>query len=119
MNLNVYAIYDKLQQTFMTPMFQHNDGTMLRMIQQAVNDKESYIYKNPQDYSIYQIGEWNDKGELTGLDNNRKVVEAVELVDKKERIDETEIEKLNSNMNQMRAVVDSLKTLVVGQNQAM
>jgi hypothetical protein len=119
MNLNVYAIYDKLQQTFMTPMFQHNDGTMLRMIQQAVNDKESYIYKNPQDYSIYQIGEWNDNGELKGLENNRKVVEAVELVDKKERIDENQLDMFASELKATRAVVDSLKNLVVGQKQAM
>ena len=57
MNLNVYAIYDKIQNTFLNPMFQHNDGTVIRTIEAVVNDdnKETNLYSNPQDYAIYQV----------------------------------------------------------------
>ena len=117
MNLKAYAIFDKLQTTFMTPMFQHNDGTALRMVQQAVNDKESYIYKNPQDYSLYLVGEWDDKGEMKGVEN-RKVVEMVELVDHDSRVDENQLELFQTELKATRAVVDSLKTLIIGKDQA-
>lgn len=119
MNLKIYAIFDKLQNTFHTPMFQHNDGTLIRVMTQAVNDKESFLYKSPQDYAVYEVGQWDDVGTLVGMENNRKVIEMLELVDKERRVEESELEKINTNLKQMRAVVDSLKTLVVGKEQAM
>jgi hypothetical protein len=113
MNLNIYAIYDKIQKNFHTPMYQHNDGAMLRSIQQAVNDKESFLFKNPQDYAVYRVGTWDDNGVLEGMKDNIKVVEVVELVDHA-KIDEGELDMLASELKEIRAVVDSLKTLIVG-----
>ena len=63
MKLKMYSIYDSIAQAFMKPMYFHNDGEALRIFEQAVNDenKENMIYKHPEQFTLFSIGEWDDK----------------------------------------------------------
>ena len=117
MDLKAYAIFDKIQQSFHTPIFQHNDGALLRTLQTAVNDKDSFLYNNPQDFNVYEVGNWNDNGQLESSEN-RKVVEIVELVDPGKRHKPDEIQQLREDFKETRAILDALKTLIVGKKQA-
>lgn len=123
MELKAYAIFDKVQNSFHTPIFQHNDGALLRTLQQAANDKDSFLYNNPQDYNVYQVGSWDDCGSLRigqsdGHPENRKVIEIVELVDPEKRHTPDELQQLRQDFKETRAILDSLKSLIVGKKQA-
>lgn len=60
MILNVYSIFDKAVGAHMQPFFARSEGEALRMIKQAVNDKNSGFYQNPADYILTYHGSFED-----------------------------------------------------------
>lgn len=60
MLFSVFAIYDSGISTWMPPIFLRNKGEMLRAFVEAVNNPESKFYKHPSDYTLFEIGTWND-----------------------------------------------------------
>lgn len=119
METKIYAIYDSVANAYMQPMYFTNDGMALRTVQQQVNNnKDSFLHKNPQDFTLYQLGEYlDDSGSLVPLETPRKVVHINELREEN-NIDKDQLDLFRSEIKATREVVNSLKTLVVGKNQA-
>ena len=68
MIINVYSVYDLKARCYSTPFFQHNDGVALRSFIDLVNDTRSAIYAHAEDYTLNQIGTFNDDtGELISV----------------------------------------------------
>ena len=66
MNLNVYSVYDKVAQAFVTPFFMHNDGIAIRAFSDNVNSNEdSTIVKHYEQYALYRLGTFNDKKDIS------------------------------------------------------
>lgn len=79
--LKIFAIYDKKSQAYATPNFFHHTGQCLRAFEDVVNDKNpNAMSAHPADYSIWQIGEFDDvTGVLTPL-NPTHIQEVAGLV---------------------------------------
>lgn len=60
MKLKAYSVYDAVAEVFTQPFFQLNDMTAQRIIQNAVNSEGHNYNMNPEDYSLYCVGEWDD-----------------------------------------------------------
>jgi len=56
----VCSVYDSKVKYFSPPMLYKNRGEALRGWEEAVNDVKSTIAKYPADFTIMEIGEWND-----------------------------------------------------------
>lgn len=59
--IKVYSIFDTAVGAYMNPFFQLADGAAIRLFQNTVNNKESQIYRNPDQFILFHIGEFDDK----------------------------------------------------------
>lgn len=68
MKMKVYSVYDQTAQVWSQPFFQMNDQTAQRAISNAANSPGHNYNMNPEDYSLYCIGEFDDNnGVLTPI----------------------------------------------------
>ncbi|QXP08260.1 MAG: nonstructural protein [Arizlama microvirus] len=66
MKIQIFSVYDSKTKVYGQPNFLLNKGTALRAWQEAANDKQSNIGKYPADFTMFNIGEWDDEtGTLT------------------------------------------------------
>lgn len=72
MILKTFAIKDKALDTFGATFQQPTIDAGLRMFREVVlfGDENNRYKRNPEDYSLYYVGEYNDdSGELVNADN--------------------------------------------------
>lgn len=60
MLLSVFCVYDSGVSTWMSPLFFRNKGEALRWWTDVCNNPETVVYKHPGDYTLFELGTWND-----------------------------------------------------------
>lgn len=81
MKMHVYSVYDTKAKVFSQPNFLLNKGVALRAWEQAANDPQNSISQNPGDYTMFEIGTWDDeKGEFQNHPAKISLGLAVEFV---------------------------------------
>ncbi|WNK14699.1 MAG: nonstructural protein [Microvirus sp.] len=60
MNLNIYSVYDTKAQKYGVPFFLQNDLIAARSFTRAVNDPSTDLCAFPQDFTLYNVGEFDD-----------------------------------------------------------
>lgn len=69
MNLKAFAVRDNKIASFKTPFYHHHTGEALRSWEDLANDPQSIVHKHPEDFSLYEIGEFNvDNGLMIPLE---------------------------------------------------
>nr|QJB19143.1 MAG: nonstructural protein [Microvirus sp.] len=56
----IFTVFDSKALVYSTPFFSVNLGTALRDFAAACNDKNTELNKYSQDFSLHQIGEYDD-----------------------------------------------------------
>jgi len=68
MIIKIYCLYDSKAQFYHAPFFLLNDELAVRGFAQAANDSETFLGKNPGDYTLFSLGEFDDStGSITTL----------------------------------------------------
>lgn len=76
----VYAIWDGKVEAYSPPFIQKTAGQAIRFLTDLVNGQSSDVSKYPQDYDLFQVGEWDEnKGQVKPLAANVHLVKALEL----------------------------------------
>ena len=66
MKVKLYCVLDSCSGVYDGPVPAHNDQVALRNFISFANNPEHPIGRNPSDFSIWRVGEWNDGiGEVT------------------------------------------------------
>lgn len=60
MKSKIFSIYDCKVEAFMQPFFMAANGAAVRAFTQIANDKASDISKNPGDYTLFELGSYDD-----------------------------------------------------------
>jgi hypothetical protein len=60
-NQKLYSVYDSVAETWLKPFPMRNKGEAIRGFTQAVNDPQTNLYQHPEDYTLFEIGEWDDE----------------------------------------------------------
>ena len=60
MLLGIFGIYDSGISTWLTPLYFRNKGEALRWWVEQCNNPESKLAKHPSDYTLFELGTWND-----------------------------------------------------------
>lgn len=82
--LKIYAVYDKKSVAYNNPFYFPQKGQAIRGFEDAVNDPNSMLNKHPEDFALFEIGEWNDTtGVITPLPNPIPVEEALNVIKSK------------------------------------
>lgn len=64
MKVKVFAIYDSKVQAFNQPFFSQTKGSAIRAVTSAVEDKSSNYCKYASDFTLFELGTFDDS---TGL----------------------------------------------------
>ena len=56
----VYSVYDSKVEAYLQPFFFPAKGAAIRAFSEIANDKSSSIGKNPEDFTLFELGSWDD-----------------------------------------------------------
>ena len=59
MTLDLFAIYDTKAEAYMTPFYLQNDKMALRVFADCCNDPDHTFGRNPEDYILFKLGQFN------------------------------------------------------------
>lgn len=66
MKHRLYAVYDSKGGSYTIPFFDHAEGRALRTFKDCCNDPEHQFGKHPEDYTLFDVGQYDDDtGEIT------------------------------------------------------
>lgn len=66
---NMYALHDAKAGFFLPPFVEHNDGMAIRQMSGILNNANHPITQHAEDYTLFQIGEFDrDTGAVYGLE---------------------------------------------------
>lgn len=68
-HLIIVAVKDNKASVYSQPMYFPTTGMAIRSFQDALADNTNAMAKHPDDYDLYQLGEWDD---LSGVFINEK-----------------------------------------------
>lgn len=95
MIMTVFAIYDSGVSTWMVPIFARNKGEIMRSFIEAVNNPESKFFKHPADYTLFEIGTWDDdKCVFDLLKTPVRLGVAIEYLQKNDKLVVSEAERV-------------------------
>ncbi len=60
MKLPAFSVYDEKAECFGHPFFVSAVGIATRYLSEWANTETSMVGKHPEDYTLYQVGYWND-----------------------------------------------------------
>lgn len=60
----MYTVFDAVAAVYLPPFFFMTDGEAIRAFANTCNDGQSQMAKNPSDFTLFYIGEFDDE---TGL----------------------------------------------------
>lgn len=69
MRLKVFSVFDSKAAAYLPPFFQATAGMAARVFQDACHDEKHQFNRHAGDYTLFQIGEYDDEtGKLVALD---------------------------------------------------
>lgn len=69
MKVNVYAVFDSKACVFQAPFTFSTDGQALRAFENAARSEGTAVGQNPEDYSLFRIGRFDDASGMLEPDN--------------------------------------------------
>ena len=76
-----YAVYDRKAEMYMPPFLEVKDGTAIRALQDAIASKDHPFAKHPEDFSLFQLGVFDDEtGMITANEKPVKLQEIEKLI---------------------------------------
>lgn len=79
----VYSIYDSKSGVYTPPFLDFTNASAMRGFQQIVNNKETTVAQNPEDYTLFELGSFDDqKAKYELLATPHSLIMASELVAK-------------------------------------
>lgn len=60
MTAGIFTVFDSKAEAFLQPYFSPTEGTAIRAFASAANDKDHQFSRYAADYTLFQIGSWDD-----------------------------------------------------------
>ncbi|QXP44291.1 MAG: nonstructural protein [Arizlama microvirus] len=60
MVIKVFSIFDVKAKVYSNPFFMPHSGQAMRAFGDLVRDEKTEVNRHPEDYSLYQVGEYDD-----------------------------------------------------------
>lgn len=81
MTNKLFVVYDSKAEAYMVPFFMMTTGQAVRAWSDTVNDPNSMFAKHPGDFTLFEIGEYDDQnGYVTMLEHKKNLGTALEHI---------------------------------------
>lgn len=77
--IQIFAVFDKKAVVYMSPFYFLQKGQAIRAFEDSVNDPQSAFYKHPEDYSLFELGTFDDTSGIITSRNPNFIEEALSL----------------------------------------
>lgn len=58
--MKVFTIYDSKVNAYMNPIFLRSKGEAIRVLQHTVNSPDHQFNKNPEDFTLFELGSFDE-----------------------------------------------------------
>jgi hypothetical protein len=101
MKLKIFSVYDCKVEAYLQPFFMRSKGEALRAFMSAVDDKQTQFNKNPEDFTLFELGEFDDeKGKVNSI-NPTSLGTALEFKAKNENERIGLVKEINNDVDNM------------------
>jgi len=83
MNHKIFAVHDVKAKAYLPPFFMPQTGMATRIFTECVNSAEHQFGKHPADYTLFQIGEFEDHNATINPMTPKSLGSGVEFVQEK------------------------------------
>jgi hypothetical protein len=80
MKVGLYCVLDRASGVYDGPVPSTTDGTALRNFTHMAKNPDSAIGKNPSDFSLWRVGEWNDAEGAVTPETKTCIAHAIDLL---------------------------------------
>lgn len=81
MILHMFTVYDSKARAYLPPFFMQSKGAAIRSFDDSVNDPASAFHKHPEDYTLMELGTYDDsKAEFDLLEAHDALGCAIEFL---------------------------------------
>ena len=80
MKINLYSVLDSASGVNDGPVGQHNDNVALRNFKNLAENPDTPVGKNPEHFSLWYIGQYNDSTAELLPDTKRCLCHAIDLI---------------------------------------
>lgn len=79
----VYSVHDVKAEAYLRPFFVPSHGLAIRSFENEVRNPDSPMHTNPEDYTLFQLGEFDDDtGSIKELPAPKCVLTGIQVVAK-------------------------------------
>lgn len=64
MKTKIFTVYDSKAQSYLPPFYMQSTGQAMRTFEDECNNKESLFNKHPSDFTLFEIGSFDDQTAL-------------------------------------------------------
>lgn len=96
MQLTMFAVFDRQVGAYLQPFFMRAQGEALRAFTASVNDPSTGFFKNPEDYSLCELGSFDDNTGVMTAHAPVCVAQAASVIRVKKLPLEEHIERLST-----------------------
>lgn len=61
MLLKIFTVYDSKAESYLQPFYMQTTGQALRAFEDTVNDPEHQFHKHAADFTLFELGTFNDQ----------------------------------------------------------
>jgi hypothetical protein len=91
--LDIFTVKDSKAEAYLQPFFVHNEAVALRIITNLVEDDGHQFGKNPEDYSLWFLGKYDEStGELINMVDKKHICNLSDL--KRPFVAQSEVEEM-------------------------
>nr|UXQ88138.1 MAG: nonstructural protein [Microvirus sp.] len=83
MNFNIYSVYDSKAECYTLPFYMKHEGEALRTFKNWANNPDHPIGQHPSDYTLFQIGTFDDEIAMIISDHVNSITNALPLQETK------------------------------------
>jgi len=76
----MFTVYDSKSETYTPPFFDHAPGRALRTFSDCCNDSGHQFGKHPEDYTLFECGEFDDSTGSITQDNIESLAQGLQLL---------------------------------------
>ena len=69
---NIFSIFDEKAKAYLPPILLPHVGQMVREFKDAINDATTAFYRHPEDYTLFQLGTFDNETGLHTIDKTPK-----------------------------------------------
>lgn len=75
MQVKIFTLYDVKAVSFLQPFFLQNSSLAIRALEATLKDEKSAICQNPEDYTLYELGSYDDQNAQIETYDTPKVIQ--------------------------------------------